>query len=98
MAFEPVKQTNKLLELQFAEPHLYHRYALTIVNDYLKSENMTTDFNILNKYISKHVSCVEGIVMVLLRFQTAFDLFDFAIVNTMTPVCVYNQFNKDKLA
>ena len=65
MAFEPVKQTNKLLELQFAEPHLYHRYALTIVNDYLKSENMTTDFNILNKYISKHVLCVEGIVNLL---------------------------------
>ena len=69
-----------------------------MVNDYLKSENMTTDFNILNKYILKHVSCVEGIVMVQLRFQTAFDLFDFAIVNTMTPVCVCNQFNKDKLA
>ena len=65
MAFEPVKQTNKLLELQFAEPHLYHRYALTMVNDYLKSENMTTDFNILNKYISKHVLCVEGIVNLL---------------------------------
>ena len=36
--------------------------------------------------------------MVQLRFQMAFDLFDFAILNTMTPVCEYNQFNKDKLA
>ena len=69
-----------------------------MVNDYLNSENMTTDFNILNKSISKHVLCVEDIVMVQLRFQMAFDLFDFAILNTMTPVCVYNQFNKDKLA
>ena len=59
---------------------------------------MTTDFDILNKYISKHVLCVEDIVMVQLRFQMAFDLFDFAILNTMTPVCEYNQFNKDKLA
>ena len=44
-----------------------------MVNDYLNSENMTTDFDILNKYISKHVLCVEDIVMVQLRFQTAFN-------------------------